>query len=157
VLGNLLVATERPAWWRPLADLVRPGRPSAATAAIERAVGVMGIGHLIGRSTSELSEGERKLVGLCRALVGSPRVVLLDEPAAGLDTAESRELGDRLQLVVADGITVLLVDHDMDLVLGVCDLVHVIERGQLIASGTPAEIRRDPRVVRAYLGTGATA
>jgi ABC-type branched-subunit amino acid transport system ATPase component len=95
-------------------------------------------------------------VGLCRALVAGPRVLLLDEPAAGLDTAESRQLGERLRAIVEVGIAVLLVDHDMDLVLNVCDRVHVIEGGRHIASGTPDEVRSHERVAAAYLGTHTT-
>jgi ABC-type branched-subunit amino acid transport system ATPase component len=79
-------------------------------------------------------------------------VLLLDEPGAGLDTAESRRLGERLRAIVEAGTTLLLVDHDMDLVLNVCDRVHVIEGGRHIASGTPEEVRRHERVAAAYLG-----
>jgi branched-chain amino acid transport system ATP-binding protein len=154
VRGNLLVAAERLTIWGALRDLVVPRR-SPTAARLDRAVEVAGVGHLLGRSTSELSEGERKLVGLCRALVAAPVVLLLDEPAAGLDTAESRRLGERLRAVVAAGTAVLLIDHDMDLVLDVCDVVHVIDGGRHIASGTPAEVRVDERVVAAYLGVGA--
>ena len=135
VRGNLLVAAAR--------------RP------IDEAVDMFGIGHLLDRGTGELSEGERKLVGLARALARRPRVLLLDEPAAGLDTDESLALGFRLRAVVASGVAVLLVDHDMGLVLSVCDRVHVIEEGALIASGPPARVQSDPRVIAAYLGASA--
>ena len=101
---------------------------------------------------SELSQGERKLVGVARALAGSPRVVCLDEPAAGLDSAESEQLGRRLREVADGGTGMLLVDHDMGLVLSVCDEIVVLEFGQVIATGTPEEVRRDRRVVEAYLG-----
>ena len=77
----------------------------------------------------------------------------MDEPAAGLDTAESTELGGRLRDIVAAGTSVLLVDHDMGLVLGICDRVYVIEFGRVIASGTPAEIQRNQAVIDAYLGS----
>jgi branched-chain amino acid transport system ATP-binding protein len=154
VRGNLLVAAERLTVWGALRDLVVPRRTPLA-ARLDRAVEVAGVGHLLGRGTGELSEGERKLVGLCRALVADPGVLLLDEPAAGLDTGESGRLGERLRAVVAAGTAVLLIDHDMDLVLDVCDVVHVVDGGRHIASGTPAEVRADERVVAAYLGVDA--
>jgi branched-chain amino acid transport system ATP-binding protein len=154
VRGNLLVAAERLTVWGALRDLVVPRR-SPTAARLDRAVDVAGVGHLLGRRTGELSEGERKLVGMCRALVTDPGVLLLDEPAAGLDTGESRQLGERLRAVVEAGTAVLLIDHDMDLVLDVCDVVHVVDSGRHIASGTPAEVRGDERVVAAYLGVDA--
>jgi branched-chain amino acid transport system ATP-binding protein len=154
VMGNLLVAASRSAWWSPFADLARPGRPRHLPA-VERAAGILGIEHLLPRSPAELSEGERKLVGLCRGLAGGPRVLVLDEPAAGLDSSESRQLGERLRAIVDAGVSVLLIDHDMDLVLTACDQVNVIEFGTLIATGTPGEIVQDERVIGAYLGTAA--
>lgn len=111
--------------------------------------------HLNGvrdRPARELSQGRRQLVSIARALAGRPRLLLLDEPAAGLDSAESRWLGDRLRAVRAAGVTVVLIDHDMGLVLDVCDRIVVLDLGKVIAMGTPAEIRADPRVAAAYLG-----
>jgi branched-chain amino acid transport system ATP-binding protein len=122
---------------------------------IDDTVALVGVEHLLDRSTTELSEGERKLVGLARALARRPRVLLLDEPAAGLDTDESTALGERLRAIVEAGVSILLVDHDMGLVLGVCDRVHVVESGALIASGPPHAVRADERVVAAYLGATA--
>ena len=82
-------------------------------------------------------------------------MICLDEPAAGLDTNESNELGDRLRAIAAAGTAVLLVDHDMGLVLRCCDEIYVIDFGRLLAHGTPAEVRTDPAVVAAYLGSAA--
>ena len=105
------------------------------------------------RPVRELSQGQRQLVSIARALAGRPRVVLLDEPAAGLDSSESAWLAERLRDVRSHGITVLLVDHDMGLVLDVCDRVVVLDVGRVIAIGTPDQVQRDPAVTAAYLGS----
>jgi ABC-type branched-subunit amino acid transport system ATPase component len=108
------------------------------------------------RPAGELSQGTRQLVSIARALVGRPTVLLLDEPAAGLDPAESRWLGERLRGICDRGTTIVLVDHDVPLVLDLCDEIHVLDFGSVIASGPPATVRTDPRVAAAYLGgTGA--
>lgn len=153
---NLLVAAERPRWWAPLADVVRPRRRCASDA-LDWATGVLGIDDLLDRMPDDLSLGQRKLVGVARALVGEPRVVLLDEPAAGLDSDESLVLGQAIRRVVEHGTSVLLIDHDMGLVLGICERIYVLEFGRIIAHGPPATIRTDERVREAYLGTDATA
>ena len=157
--GNLLVAAQQWVWWTTALDVVRPGRRSASSVppAVERAVGILGIEDLLDLPVGRLSEGGRKLVGIARALAHEPRVLLLDEPAAGLDSEESQVLGIALRRVVDAGVAVLLVDHDLDLVMAVCDLLHVLDTGRLIASGPPDEVRQDEQVIRAYLGTGASA
>ena len=106
-----------------------------------------------GRNVGELSQGQRQLVSIARALAGEPRLLLLDEPAAGLDSTESAWLSDRLRAVRDSGVTILLIDHDMSLVLNLCDQINVLNFGVLIASGPPEQIRRDPAVVDAYLGS----
>ena len=154
VRENLLVAAERPRRWSALADLVRPAR-SGPPPSIAAAVELLELGDLLDAMPDELSLGQRKLVGVARALAAAPRLLLLDEPAAGLDTDESRAFGGRLQRIVEGGTTVLLVDHDMGLVLTVCDEVHVLDFGRRIASGPPAAIRGDEAVIGAYLGQTA--
>jgi len=104
----------------------------------------------------ELTQAERKRAGIGRALVARPRLLLLDEPAAGLDVRQSQELGELLPGIARTGAAVLLVDHDMGLVLSVCDRVVVLDSGTVIAQGTPAEIRGDERVIAAYLGHAGT-
>jgi ABC-type branched-subunit amino acid transport system ATPase component/ABC-type branched-subunit amino acid transport system permease subunit len=113
---------------------------------------VLGVAALSGRRVSELSQGQRQLVAVARALAGQPRLLLLDEPAAGLDNSESMWLAERLRGVRDTGVTILLIDHDMSLVLGLCDEIHVLDFGALIASGPPDAIRGDQRVAAAYLG-----
>jgi ABC-type branched-subunit amino acid transport system ATPase component/ABC-type branched-subunit amino acid transport system permease subunit len=105
------------------------------------------------RPVQLLSVGQRQLVSIARALAGRPTVVLLDEPAAGLDVTESRWLGERLRAIRDAGTTVIMVDHDMGLVLDVCDRIVVLDLGRIVAVGTPREIERNEVVKRAYLGT----
>lgn len=105
------------------------------------------------RVPAELPQGKRKLVGVARALVGSPSVICLDEPAAGLGSSEGQLLGEVFRSVAQSGVGLLLVEHDVDLVLGICDRVYVLEGGCLLAEGAPDAIRSDRAVIEAYLGT----
>ncbi len=151
VRENLRAAANRRTWLQSLGDLVLP-RWSDDESAIDDALHLLGLTDAADVLPPELPQGRRKLVGVARALACRPRLLLLDEPAAGLDTNESLELGERLRAVTASGVTVVLVDHDMGLVLGVCDRVVVLEFGRVIAEGPPDEIRRDAGVIAAYLG-----
>jgi branched-chain amino acid transport system ATP-binding protein len=155
VRENVSVAAEHPSFLSLAAELVgkRPGESAAA----ERALDALDLGRIAGATPSELTQGQRKLVGVARAVAMEPRLLCLDEPAAGLDTHESEELGKRLRQIADGGTTTLLIDHDMGLVLTICDRITVLEFGQVIASGPPDEVRRDPRVVTAYLGGTGTA
>jgi len=148
---NLLVAAERPSLIRALGQVLWPIERGGREA-VEWAAEVVQVADVLHRFPRELSHGQRKLVGVARALAGRPSLLLLDEPAAGLDTEETGLLGERLRGLPERGTTLLLIDHDMSLVLKVCDHILVIDFGKLIAQGSPAEIRTNRSVIDAYLG-----
>jgi len=121
---------------------------------VDQTIEALEMEDIVNARPDDLSMGYRKLVGVARALVAQTKLVLLDEPAAGLDRTETTWLAEKLRQVIDYGISVLLVDHDMGLVLNVSDRIHVIDFGKTIAIGTPDEIRDNPAVIGAYLGTG---
>jgi branched-chain amino acid transport system ATP-binding protein len=151
VRDNCAVGAGDGAWTDRVWQALRPGRTAGHEAA-EKALESLDLGEVADRSPAELSLGQRKLVAVARALASGPRLLLLDEPAAGLDSAESLQLGAKLRQLAERGVSILLVDHDMGLVLGVCDRVAVLEYGRVVACGTPRQVQCDPRVVEAYLG-----
>ncbi len=143
---NVLVAAEVHRGWSRSRTAASPR--AVADELIERT----GLAEVADVPADVLPTGMARLVELARALASKPRVLLLDEPSSGLSVTESRALGDLLVELAGEGIAVLLVEHDMDLVMRVCGYLHVLDFGEAIAGGTPAEIRRDPRVQQAYLG-----
>ena len=116
--------------------------------------GLAGLGH---EQSSTMPTGLARMVELARALAIGPKLLLLDEPGSGLDEAESKALGDLLAKLAAGGMAVLLVEHDMELVMRICDHIYVLDFGDIIASGTPDAIRNDPMVQAAYLGEAEPA
>ena len=152
VRENLLAACDARDRTAYLTDLVRPGR-AALPEVLEAAIDELNLADVIDEVAEDLSYGARRLVAIARAVATQPSVLLLDEPAAGLGEAERAELG-RLVRRLADewGMGVLLIEHDVELVLGCADRVVVLDFGQKIAEGAPPEIRQDAAVRRAYLG-----
>jgi len=152
VRENLEVGAERPSFLALAAEVV--GRRLSPGESPDEALHLLHLDGIADAMPSELTQGQRKLVGVARAIAMSPRLLCLDEPAAGLDTRESEDLGQRLRQIADAGTTTLLIDHDMGLVLTICDRIVVLEFGKVIAAGPPDEVRRDARVVKAYLGGG---
>jgi ABC-type branched-subunit amino acid transport system ATPase component/branched-subunit amino acid ABC-type transport system permease component len=157
VLENLAVASDQTRRRRYLTDLFWPGRPRLSAAALE-AVRQFELSGLIDAKPDSISFGQRKTVAIARAIAASPVVLMLDEPAAGLNDYEAAELA-RLIRVVADewNIGVLLVEHKVDMVMSISDRVTVLESGRVLASGSPQEVMASDAVIEAYLGTSTEA
>lgn len=112
----------------------------------------LSIGDAADKSPTQLPPGMLRLAEIARAIAGSPRVLLLDEPAAGLNSVETRDLSNALKKLRSLQLVLVVVEHDMDLIMDVCDTIHVLNVGRLLASGTPRDIQANPEVVRVYLG-----
>ena len=151
VRENLLVAVDSVSPGEFLLDLVHPtrrGRWSDVSWAIE----LVGLADLVDARPRELPLTQQKRVGIARALATGAKLVLLDEPAAGLDRDESRALAGQFRTLADSGIAVLVIDHDVNLLLEVCDQVYVLDFGKVVAAGLPSEIRTQKHVVEAYVG-----
>ena len=121
----------------------------------ERIIELIGLQDVADREVAEIPTGQARVVEVGRALMTQPRLLLLDEPASGQTEQETHAFGRLLRELAAGGLTVLLVEHDMSLVMEVCDQIHVLDYGRMIAYGPPDEIRNDQAVIDAYLGAPA--
>ena len=143
VLDNVLVAAE-------LVPDEGASPVEVASALLER----VGLAHLSAQRADSLSTGNARLLELARALAGRPKVILLDEPASGLDDHETDRFADILVDLAQAGMAVLIVEHDVPLVMRLCDAITVLNFGSVLAAGTPAEIQSNAQVADAYLGQG---
>ncbi|MEO6495734.1 MAG: ABC transporter ATP-binding protein, partial [Ilumatobacteraceae bacterium] len=152
VFENLSVAADPQDLRSYLFDLIWPINPKLKPEVV-RAITEFGLDEDLHRDVHDLSYGKRRLLAIARAVAMHPSVILLDEPAAGLSSAEGAELARVVRRLADDwGMAILVVEHDMNFVMGVCDQVIVLDFGTLIASGPPAAVRSDPAVIAAYLG-----
>jgi branched-chain amino acid transport system ATP-binding protein len=146
---NLLAAAEFHKSW---SDDPTPPRQVAA-----EVIGRVGLGSVAHARVDALPTGLARLVELGRALATRPKLLLLDEVGSGLNHDETEALGTLLVSLARDGMSILLVEHDMELVMDVCDLIHVLDFGRIICTGTPAQVQQDPHVQAAYLGADTAA
>jgi len=145
---NLQVAAEIKRTWGSGPELTADER-------VEEAIELIAMAEFSERRADVLSTGQARLVELGRALVTKPKILLLDEPASGLDADETEGFARLLERLARDGLAILIVEHDIPLVMKVCERIHVLDLGRMIAAGPPAEIQNDQAVIDAYLGAPA--
>ena len=160
VLDNMLLAAPRNPGERIALAPLRPAWRKAERAARAQAIetlAVFGLADKAGDYAGTLSGGQRKLLELARALMLEPRILLLDEPLAGVNPTLGRDLLEHIESLRAErGTTILFVEHDMEVVMRHSDVVVVMAEGRVVLTGPPEVVRRDPRVIEAYLGAGST-
>ena len=156
VAENVQVGAHRVTKGGVFAALARPGSFKAQETAVRdealRLLDFVGLGGRGDVQADKLPYGQQRLLEVARALAAKPRIILLDEPAAGLNTEETSALAEVIKKINATGVTVLLIEHDMSLVMKVAQRIAVLDFGKKIAEGTPDEVRRHPDVLAAYLG-----
>ena len=161
VRENILVGLEiRRSWSRGKSDLIQylsDDQDLSPQAEVDLILDRLDLNHLADHSVSSLPTGHARLVELGRALAARPSILLLDEPASGLDDSETDDFGDLLISLAANGLGILLVEHDVALVMRVCQQLSVLDFGQIIAEGTPEEVRSNEAVLNAYLGSTPTS
>ncbi|HEY3918352.1 MAG TPA: ABC transporter ATP-binding protein [Stellaceae bacterium] len=155
VLAGAHLHMRAPAWQQMLWLGAARREERAIAARAEALLDLVGLSGFRDTAATDLPMGSQKLLEVVRALMARPRLLLLDEPAAGLNDAETAELAELLRAVRDAGISVVVVEHNMSLVMGVADQVIVLDAGSVVASGTPREIQRDARVIAAYVGSEA--
>ncbi len=156
VLENVMLAAQNQQGERPIANWLRPGavarQERGALARAREIIDFVALSRLAAEPAAKLSGGQRKLLELARVLMAEPRLLLLDEPAAGVNPTLLEEIVGHIRTLNARGLTFLIVEHNMDFVARLCGRVHVMASGRLLASGTPSEVMGDRRVAEAYLG-----